>query len=74
VGSIVPILTILVSPAERITQVTIATALVVLLALGGLSAYAGGASLTRGALRMFVWGALAMGLTALVGHLFGTVI
>jgi VIT1/CCC1 family predicted Fe2+/Mn2+ transporter len=74
VGSIVPILTILVSPPEHITQVTIATALVVLLALGGLSAYAGGASLTRGALRMVVWGALAMGLTAAVGHLFGTVI
>jgi VIT1/CCC1 family predicted Fe2+/Mn2+ transporter len=74
VGSIVPILTILVSPLEHITQVTIATALVVLIALGGLSAYAGGASLTRGALRMFVWGALAMGVTAVVGHLFGTVV
>lgn len=74
VGSIVPILAILVSPPERITQVTIAMALVVLIALGGLSAYAGGASLARGALRMFVWGALAMGLTAAVGHLFGTVI
>jgi len=74
VGSIVPILTILVSPPDRVTQVTIATALVVLICLGGLSAYAGGASLMRGALRMFVWGALAMGLTAAVGHLFGTVI
>lgn len=74
VGSIVPILTILVSPPEHITQATIATSLLVLIALGGLSAYAGGASLSRGALRMFVWGALAMGLTAVVGHLFGTVI
>jgi VIT1/CCC1 family predicted Fe2+/Mn2+ transporter len=74
VGSIVPILAILASPPERITQVTIAMALVVLIALGGLSAYAGGASLLRGAMRMFVWGALAMGLTAAVGHLFGTVI
>jgi len=74
VGSIVPILTVLVSPPEHITLVTMATALAVLLALGGLSAYAGGASLTRGALRMVVWGALAMGLTAAVGHLFGTMI
>lgn len=71
VGSIVPILSILVSPQSRITLSTTATALVVLIALGGLAAWAGGASLARGALRMLFWGALAMGLTAAVGRLFG---
>ena len=70
-GAIVPIVTILFSPREHITAVTTVTALLALVALGGLSAHAGGASLLRGALRMLFWGALAMGLTAAVGRLFG---
>jgi VIT1/CCC1 family predicted Fe2+/Mn2+ transporter len=74
VGSIVPILTILLSPPERVAAVTTLTALAVLTALGGLAASAGGATVSRGALRMLVWGALAMGVTALVGHLFGAVV
>lgn len=74
VGSIVPILTILVSPQGHIAQVTTATALLVLITLGGLSAYAGGASISRGALRMLFWGGLAMGLTAAVGRLFGAAV
>jgi vacuolar iron transporter family protein len=47
------------------------TTLVVLSALGALAAYAGGASLLRGAVRVVFWGALAMGITAGVGRLFG---
>lgn len=38
--------------------------------LGALAAKAGGASLLTGAMRVLIWGALAMLLTALVGHLF----
>jgi VIT1/CCC1 family predicted Fe2+/Mn2+ transporter len=37
-----------------------------------LAARLGGASVTRGAVRVLFWGALAMGLTASVGALFGT--
>ena len=40
--------------------------------LGGLAARAGGARVTVGAMRVTLWGALAMGLTAGVGALFGT--
>jgi len=39
--------------------------------LGGLAARAGGASVTVGAIRVLFWGALAMGLTAEAGALFG---
>jgi VIT1/CCC1 family predicted Fe2+/Mn2+ transporter len=39
--------------------------------LGALAAGAGGASRARGALRVTFWSALALAVTALVGHLFG---
>ena len=42
--------------------------------LGGLAAQAGGAPLAVGAARVTFWGALAMGLTAGVGALFGTIV
>jgi VIT1/CCC1 family predicted Fe2+/Mn2+ transporter len=51
-----------------------AGSLIVLAALGALAAHAGGAPIWRAAARMLVWGALALGLTALVGRLFGAVV
>ena len=71
-GAIVPIATVLLSPSAWIAQLSCATALVTLVILGGTAAYAGGASIVKGALRVSFWGALAMGLTAGVGKLFGT--
>jgi VIT1/CCC1 family predicted Fe2+/Mn2+ transporter len=44
--------------------------LVLLVALGALAAFLGGAPLLRAALRVGFWGAAAMGVTALVGKLF----
>lgn len=73
-GALVPIVAILLAPQPRIGLVTTLAALVALALLGALSARAGGAALVRGMVRMVVWGALAMGLTALVGHLAGAVV
>ena len=42
--------------------------------LGALAARAGGAGVMLGAIRVTFWGALAMGVTAGVGALFGTVV
>jgi VIT1/CCC1 family predicted Fe2+/Mn2+ transporter len=42
--------------------------------LGTLAAYTGGSSLIKSAFRVTFWGALAMGLTAGVGSVFGTVV
>jgi len=42
--------------------------------LGALAARAGGAPMWPGALRVTFWGALAMGVTAGVGALFGTIV
>jgi VIT1/CCC1 family predicted Fe2+/Mn2+ transporter len=73
-GALFPVLMVVLSPAGRIAQATAVVALLVLTALGALAAYAGGASVRRGAVRMLIWGALALGLTALVGRMFGTVV
>jgi vacuolar iron transporter family protein len=74
VGAIVPIVTVLLAPTAWVTEVSSATALVTLAILGATAAYAGGAPVAKGAIRVAFWGALAMGLTAGVGKLFGTVV
>lgn len=73
-GALVPILAILISPTGRVGQGTTVAALMALGLLGGLSARAGGAPMARGVLRMLLWGSLALGLTALVGHLVGAAV
>lgn len=52
----------------------VAVTLVLLLLLGSIAAQLGGASLTRGALRVAFWGAMAMGCTAAIGHLFSAIV
>lgn len=72
VGALVPILTVLLTPHNWIAKVSTAIALATLFVLGAVAAYVGGASMIRGAIRVAFWGAVAIGLTALVGSLFGT--
>lgn len=73
-GALVPIASILLAPSAWIVEVSSMTALVTLVALGGTASYAGGAPIAKGAMRVAFWGALAMGLTAGVGRLFGAVV
>jgi VIT1/CCC1 family predicted Fe2+/Mn2+ transporter len=42
--------------------------------LGAIGAWTGGAPMGRAALRVTVWGAVAMVLTAAIGKAFGTVV
>ena len=72
VGALIPILAAIFSPKEWIGTTTTATTLLALTGLGALAAFAGGASIIKGAIRVTFWGALAMSLTALVGKFFGT--
>jgi vacuolar iron transporter family protein len=74
VGAALPLLTALVSPVPHLVPVVAATSLVFLVALGALSARTGGAPVLKASLRVAFWGALAMGITAIVGRLFGTVV
>jgi VIT1/CCC1 family predicted Fe2+/Mn2+ transporter len=74
VGAAVPILTILLAPANRLSFVVSIVSLICLAALGAIAARAGGAPAAKGAARVAFWGALAMALTAAVGRLFGTTV
>lgn len=73
-GAALPLLTALVAPASNIVVVVAGTSLLFLIALGALAAGVGGAPVAKAAGRVAFWGALAMGLTAGVGKLFGTVV
>ena len=72
-GAVVPLLVTSVAPSSAVISLIAGTSLVFLALLGGLAAHAGGAAVMVGALRVTFWGALAMGLTAGVGSLFGKV-
>ena len=74
VGAALPLIVSLVAPAPYVVPVVAATSLVFLTLLGALSAWTGGAAVARASARVAFWGALAMGLTAVVGRLFGTVV
>jgi len=74
VGAALPLLTVVVSPVAYMIPVVSGTSLVFLALLGTLAAYTGGAPIMAGAVRVTFWGAIAMALTAVVGHLFGAVV
>lgn len=74
VGAAMPLLTVLVASESKLVPVVSFVSLVFLAALGVLAAKAGGAPVMKSALRVTFWGAIAMGLTAAVGALFGTVV
>lgn len=73
VGAALPLLVTAVAPDASLIPLVAGTSLVFLALLGALAARAGGAGVAVGALRVTFWGALAMGLTAGVGALFGAV-
>jgi len=73
-GAAMPLLTVLFVPPVLLVPAVFGVSLVFLAGLGALSANAGGAPVWKAAGRVTFWGALAMGVTAGVGALFGTVI
>ncbi|MCU0620948.1 MAG: VIT family protein [Gemmatimonadales bacterium] len=74
VGAALPLLVVALAPPARVIVITVASTLGLLAVLGAMAARIGGASQVRGAARVTFWGAAAMGITALVGRLFGAVV
>jgi VIT1/CCC1 family predicted Fe2+/Mn2+ transporter len=70
VGSLLPLSALALAPPSQLEPATIAVTLVSLLLTGALAAHTGGAAIGRGALRLVLWGSLAMLATNLVGRLF----
>jgi len=73
-GGTLPIIVTALAPLASLIIFVPGTSLLFLALLGALAAGAGGAGVIVGAIRVMFWGALAMGITAGVGALFGTVV
>jgi len=71
-GALLPLLVTWIVPDRLIEAIVTPASLVFLALLGAVAARTGGASMWKGSLRITFWGALAMGITAAVGALFGT--
>jgi vacuolar iron transporter family protein len=72
VGAALPLVVTALAPEVYLIPLVSGASLACLALLGGMAACVGGARVMVGALRVTFWGALAMGLTAGVGALFGT--
>ncbi|KIX22965.1 membrane protein [Flavobacterium sp. 316] len=70
-GGILPFLVTLFLPLKGMEYYLYGFAIFFLIILGALSAKTGGSSITKAVLRVTFWGTIAMGLTAMVGYLFG---
>ena len=74
VGAAMPLLMVIVSPAQALIPIVCAASLGFLALLGAVGARAGGADVARATARVMFWGALAMALTAGIGALVGKVV
>lgn len=74
VGALVPMATVFLVPADWVTKISSVVAVLTLFILGVAAAHLGGAAVMKGGMRVAFWGVVAIGLTALVGKLFGTVV
>ncbi len=72
-GAALPLVVAALAPLAGLALWVAGSALLGLALLGALGAKAGGAPIGRSVARVVFWGALAMGITAGVGRLFGVV-
>lgn len=73
-GAALPLSTAMLAPSDLMIPLIAVGSMVFLALLGALGAIAGGAKIAKATLRVSFWGALAMGLTAGIGQIFGTVV
>jgi VIT1/CCC1 family predicted Fe2+/Mn2+ transporter len=71
VGGLLPTLTTILLPVNGMEYYLYGFAIVFLVILGVVAAKTGGSSIRKAIVRVTLWGTIAMGLSALVGYLFG---
>jgi VIT1/CCC1 family predicted Fe2+/Mn2+ transporter len=71
VGGALPVLVALFLPIKNMEYSLYASAIAFLILLGAIAAKTGGSSVLKAIIRITFWGTAAMGLSALVGYLFG---
>jgi len=70
VGSLFPLLSILLLPQPFLNQGVMLVGIISLGIMGALAGYVGGANIWKGALRVMLWGILAMLFSTWIGSLF----
>ncbi len=73
-GALLPLAVTTLAPEQGAIAWVTGLSLAFLALLGAIAAQVGGARVLAGAWRVFFWGALAMGITAAVGSMFGAVV
>jgi hypothetical protein len=71
VGGLLPMLAVLLAPVKGMEYWLYGSTTLFLILLGATAAKAGGSNIAKAILRITIWGSIAMGLSALVGYLFG---
>ncbi len=71
-GALLPFVVSLLAPINQMVYFQYGFSIVFLMILGAISAKTGGSKIGIAVLRVCFWGTVAMGVTALIGHLFGT--
>lgn len=70
-GGVLPLIIALFFPVENMEYWLYLFTMISLILLGAFSAKTGGSGMGKAILRITIWGTIAMGLSALVGFLFG---
>jgi len=73
-GGVLPLLGVLFLPQNNMVFYLYALSILFLSFLGAIAAKTGGSNVFKAILRVVFWGTLAMGLTALVGRMFGVAV
>ena len=70
VGSLFPLVSILLLPEHLLDKGVMLVGVISLGVMGALASYVGGASMWKGALRVMIWGIVAMVFSAWIGYMF----
>jgi vacuolar iron transporter family protein len=70
-GGILPLLVSIFAPIKNMVVFQYAFAMVFLALSGVIAAKIGGSGIAKGVIRICFWGTIAMGITAIVGYIFG---
>jgi VIT1/CCC1 family predicted Fe2+/Mn2+ transporter len=71
VGGLLPMLAVLLAPVKGMEYWLYGSTTLFLIILGTTAAKAGGSNVAKAIFRITIWGSIAMGLSAVVGYLFG---
>jgi VIT1/CCC1 family predicted Fe2+/Mn2+ transporter len=70
-GGLLPLIVTFIAPVSKMEYFLYGFTILFLIILGAVSAKTGGSSISKAVARIVIWGTIAMGLSALVGYIFG---